>query len=228
MAWGRRKDTNQPYVKGAKRGVKSSKTNSVSDVHLRKQQFGNNLSKEELEKATEKTRFWSYPQDWLTHKKYQMKNNEPYLYFNETGIHIMHPNDADYGRLLPNESDEHMKKNFDKISQFILEEKERRMEGLTHDERELYADNIETDVREEIKGYEDIVSHLDEYNHLWSNLEPYLKQKIIRIEIPELSDKNVQIGLEKSDFNKLPLYDRLVLARGMKENLPKESMSVKT
>lgn len=35
MTWGRRKDNNQPYVKGAKRGVKSSKTNSVSDVHLK-------------------------------------------------------------------------------------------------------------------------------------------------------------------------------------------------
>lgn len=116
-------------------------------------------------------------------------------------------------------SNENMR--FNKISEFIMKEKETEMKGMTEGQRELEGDNIETDIRTTIKGYEDLLPYLDRFAILWSNLEPYLKRKIIRIGIPELTDKNVQTGLEKSDFNKLPLYDRLVLARGMQENLPK-------
>lgn len=32
--WGRRKDTNQPYIKTGKKGIKSSTTSPVADVHL--------------------------------------------------------------------------------------------------------------------------------------------------------------------------------------------------
>ncbi|MDE1868261.1 MAG: hypothetical protein KGI08_11215, partial [Thaumarchaeota archaeon] len=40
-------------------------------------------------------------EDWETHKRTQIKKNEPYLYFNEHGIKMMIPEDMDYNRINP-------------------------------------------------------------------------------------------------------------------------------
>lgn len=94
MSWGRRKDNNQPYIKTGRSGVKSSKTNPVSDVHMKEVILGEEIRFEKPFEAIDiqRTPMYEEQKNSVTYhdEKFQSKDGR------EIRLHIKSSGDFDY------------------------------------------------------------------------------------------------------------------------------------